>query len=135
MRIQIVSCKIFGNEHHKELIGMYIGDLLCDNHLIDDLLRRNTEADSHTRRDDLGIGKKDGMVSWRKATLLEMDWEVLRKETKKSGEISKISNYAKTNLDEFFAECFTMYRFERENLPKNVLEKMEEFIKWCSMMK
>ena len=64
-----------------------------------------------------------------------MDWEILRKETIKSGEISKISNYAKTNLDEFFAECFTMYKFERENLPKNVLEKMEEFIKWCSMMK
>lgn len=64
------------------------------------------------------------------------DWEKLYNKSKQEKITSqKISAYSNKNVHEFFAECFTMFRHEREKLPKNILEKMEEFDKWCSTMK
>ena len=88
-----------------------------------------------TRREDLGISFNEGRNAWDRTAIFMLDWEILRKWAVESGEISKISSYAKKNVHEFFAECFTVYRFEKENLPKNILEKMEEFLSWCSTMK
>nr|DAJ68659.1 MAG TPA: Glucose-regulated metallo-peptidase M90 [Caudoviricetes sp.] len=44
-------------------------------------------------------------------------------ESLKNGDIKKVSAYAAKNPDEFFAECFTMYKIGKEKLPANI-EKM-----------
>lgn len=85
--------------------------------------------------EDAGYTKKDGISAFRRSSKFQDEWRQLWMEIKRSQEISKISEYATKNHHEFFAECFAMYRYEKENLPPKVLKKMEEFIKWCSMMK
>lgn len=44
-------------------------------------------------------------------------------ESLENGDIKKVSAYAAANPDEFFAECFTMYKLGKEKLPSNI-EKM-----------
>ena len=86
-------------------------------------------------REERGETKEKGTVQNSMTTNFERSWNNLRNKLKRTGGIFQISGYAEKNVHEFFAECFAMYRFEKENLPPEVLKKMEEFIKWCSAMK
>ena len=43
--------------------------------------------------------------------------------------IYKISKYAQTNANEFFAECFTIYEMKEENLPDYIQAMMNEVLK------
>lgn len=52
-------------------------------------------------------------------------------ESKRNGDIKKVSAYADTEPDEFFAECFTMYTMKKERLPENINKMMTEVLsKW-----
>ena len=86
-------------------------------------------------REERGETKEKGTIQNSMTTNFERSWNNLRNKLKRTGGIFQISGYAEKNVHEFFAECFAMYRFEKENLPPEVLKKMEEFIKWCSAMK
>lgn len=50
-------------------------------------------------------------------------------ESKKNGDIKKISAYAEDSPDEFFAECFTIYKMGKEKLPKNIEKMIKEVLK------
>lgn len=50
-------------------------------------------------------------------------------ESLKNGDIKKISAYAEKSPDEFFAECFTMYKMGKEKLPKNIEKMIKEVLK------
>lgn len=54
--------------------------------------------------------------------------ESVFKKAKSNGDIYKISKYASTNSDEFFAECFTMYDLKIEELPDYIVEMIERVI-------
>ena len=47
----------------------------------------------------------------------------------KEGDIYKISQYANTDVREFFAECFTIYEMKEENLPGYIQDMMNEVLK------
>lgn len=48
---------------------------------------------------------------------------------KRSGDIKNISYYALTDEKEFFAECFTVYELQEENLPEYIRRMVEEVLR------
>ena len=48
---------------------------------------------------------------------------------KATGDIYGISEYASSEMHEFFAETFVMYRFEKDKLPSYIIEMIEKVIK------
>lgn len=61
--------------------------------------------------------------------LLKSEWENVYKKLIKTGDILKISKYANKNENEGFAECFSMYFFEKEKLPKYVVKFIDKVLK------
>ena len=55
-------------------------------------------------------------------------WDCFQ-ESKSNGDIYKISAYADTSADEFFAECFAMKHMGKEKLPEKIDKMMEEVLK------
>ena len=47
------------------------------------------------------------------------------KESKQNGDIYKISAYAAKDADEFWAECFTMYKMGKEQMPEKIKSMVE----------
>lgn len=48
------------------------------------------------------------------------------RESKKNGEIYKVSEYGAKDVHEFFAECFAMYIAEEEQLPPTIAKMFKE---------
>jgi hypothetical protein len=59
---------------------------------------------------------------------LEKKIEDLYEESWKNGDIFKLSWYASTEPEEFWAEIFSMYYYDKSILPPNILTKLEEII-------
>lgn len=56
------------------------------------------------------------------------NWEDAFRTARKTGDIYKLSEYANTNVDEFFAECFTAYEMG-EKLPDYIESLMRKVLK------
>ena len=55
--------------------------------------------------------------------------ESAMQKAKATGDIYGISEYASSEMHEFFAETFVMYRFEKNKLPSYIIEMIEKVIK------
>ena len=71
----------------------------------------------------LGIERYGAINSTQKALL------DCYKDSKKNGDIYKISAYAASSPDEFFSECFTVYKMGKEKLPDNIEKVIKEILK------
>jgi hypothetical protein len=60
---------------------------------------------------------------------LRNEWTKIYDKLKETGEITNISKYATTNDGEGFAECFSMYFFEKDKLPKNIIKFIDKVLK------
>ena len=55
--------------------------------------------------------------------------ESAMQKAKATGDIYGISEYASSEMHEFCAETFVMYRFEKDKLPSYIIEMIEKVIK------
>lgn len=61
----------------------------------------------------------------RKRAIVKKTFE----ESKKNGDIYKISVYASTDERKFFADCFLIWEMGKEKLPGNIEKMMKEVLK------
>jgi hypothetical protein len=73
-------------------------------------------------------GEKTLKIYDPKCQKIEQAIEDLYNESLKNGDIYKLTWYASTEPDEFWAEIFAMYYNDKSLLPPNILTKLEEII-------